>query len=343
MKIPLLSPLLSRIDGFIRAMLVMVVLALLFPSLGASSGPLHLDIVTLLGVSLVFFLHGAALSREKIVEGARNWRLHLFVQSCTFVLFPLIGAVILLVCKPFIPAELLLGVFYLCALPSTVSSSVAMTAMARGNVPAAIFNATISGLIGMIATPLLMSFVIQASGAELSVGKALLSVAEQLLLPFVLGQLLRPLVGGFIAKYKAIINKVDREGILLIVFNSFADSTHAGVWSKYPWETIVAVAIMSGALLFVVLGMTTWIARRFGFGLADEITAVFCGSKKSLANGVPMAKILFAGNPALGLIVLPIMIYHQLQLIVCSTLARKYADRVAHAERAADTGAGQPA
>jgi predicted Na+-dependent transporter len=224
MKIPLLSPLLSRIDGFIRAMLVMVVLALLFPSLGASSGPLHLDIVTLLGVSLVFFLHGAALSREKIVEGARNWRLHLFVQSCTFVLFPLIGAV-----------------------------------------------------------------------------------------------------------------------ILLIVFNSFADSTHAGVWSKYPWETIVAVAIMSGALLFVVLGMTTWIARRFGFGLADEITAVFCGSKKSLANGVPMAKILFAGNPALGLIVLPIMIYHQLQLIVCSTLARKYADRVAHAERAADTGAGQPA
>ena len=165
----------------------------------------------------------------------------------------------------------------------------------------------------------------------------------RLLLPFVLGQLLRPLVGGFIAKYKAIINKVDRAVILLIVFNSFADSTHAGVWSKYPWETIVAVAIMSGALLFVVLGMTTWIARRFGFGLADEITAVFCGSKKSLANGVPMAKILFAGNPALGLIVLPIMIYHQLQLIVCSTLARKYADRVAHAERAADTGAGQPA
>lgn len=128
MKIPFLS----RIDGFIRAMLVMVLLALLFPSLGASAGPLHLDIVTVLGVSLVFFLHGAALSREKIVEGARNWRLHLFVQSCTFVLFPLIGAAILVACKPFIPAELLLGVFYLCALPSTVSSSVAMTAMKPG-------------------------------------------------------------------------------------------------------------------------------------------------------------------------------------------------------------------
>ncbi|AGH84997.1 bile acid:sodium symporter [Ralstonia solanacearum] len=339
MKIPFLS----RIDGFIRAMLVMVLLALLFPSLGASAGPLHLDIVTVLGVSLVFFLHGAALSREKIVEGARNWRLHLFVQSCTFVLFPLIGAAILVACKPFIPAELLLGVFYLCALPSTVSSSVAMTAMAKGNVPAAIFNATISGLIGMVATPLLMSFVIQASGAELPVGKALLGVAEQLLLPFVLGQLLRPAIGGFITRYKAIINKVDRAVILLIVFNSFADSTHAGVWSKYPWETIVAVAIMSGALLFVVLGATTWIARRFGFGLADEITAVFCGSKKSLANGVPMAKILFAGNPALGLIVLPIMIYHQLQLIVCSTLARRYADRIAHAEDRAADRAGQPA
>ncbi|WP_439891991.1 bile acid:sodium symporter family protein [Ralstonia sp. 25C] len=339
MKIPLLS----RIDGFIQAMLVMVLLALFFPALGASDGPLHLDVVTILGVSLVFFLHGAALSREKIIEGARNWRLHLFVQSCTFILFPLIGAAILLACKPFIPAELLLGVFYLCALPSTVSSSVAMTAMAKGNVPAAIFNATISGLIGMIATPLLMSFVIHASGADLSVGKALLGVAEQLLLPFVLGQLLRPAVGGLINKYKTIINKVDRVVILLIVFNSFADSTHAGVWSKYPWETIVAVAIMSGALLFVVLGATTWLSRRAGFVLADEVTAVFCGSKKSLANGIPMAKILFAGNPALGLIVLPTMIYHQLQLIVCSALARKYADRVAHAEADAKVQEGAPA
>ena len=343
MKIPLLSPLLSQIDGFIRAMLVMVALALFFPALGASDGPLRLDIVTIVGVSLVFFLHGAALSREKIVEGARNWRLHLFVQSCTFILFPLIGAVILFVCKPFIPAELLLGVFYLCALPSTVSSSVAMTAMAKGNVPAAIFNATISGLIGMIATPLLMSFVIQASGADLSVGKALLGVAEQLLLPFVLGQLLRPVLGGFINKHKAIISKVDRTVILLIVFNSFADSTHAGVWSKYPWETIVAVAVMSSALLFVVLGATTWLSRRAGFSLADEITAVFCGSKKSLANGVPMGKILFAGNSALGLIVLPLMIYHQLQLIVCSTLARRYADRVAHAEARATAPASRVA
>jgi len=339
MKIPLLS----RIDGFIQAMLVMVALALLFPSLGASSGPLHLDIVTELGVSLIFFLHGAALSREKIVEGARNWRLHLFVQSCTFILFPLIGAVILVVCRPFIPAQLLLGVFYLCALPSTVSSSVAMTAIARGNVPAAIFNATISGLIGMMVTPLLMSFVIQASGAELSVGKAMLGVAEQLLLPFVLGQLARPAIGGLMTKYKAITNKIDRAVILLIVFNSFADSTHAGVWSKYPWETIVAVAAMSGALLFVVLGTTTWLSRRAGFGLADEITAVFCGSKKSLSAGVPMAKILFAGNPALGLIVLPIMIYHQLQLIVCSALARKYADRVAHTEASAAAPASRPA
>ena len=151
------------------------------------------------------------------------------------------------------------------------------------------------------------------------------------------------MLGGFINKHKAIISKVDRAVILLIVFNSFADSTHAGVWSKYPWETIVAVAVMSSALLFVVLGATTWLSRRAGFSLADEITAVFCGSKKSLANGVPMGKILFAGNSALGLIVLPLMIYHQLQLIVCSTLARRYADRVAHAEARATAPASRVA
>jgi len=178
----------------------------------------------------------------------------------------------------------------------------------------------------MIATPLLMSFVIQASGADLSVGKALLGVAEQLLLPFVLGQLLRPVLGGFINKHKAIISKVDRAVILLIVFNSFADSTHAGVWSKYPWETIVAVAVMSSALLFVVLGATTWLSRRAGFSLADEITAVFCGSKKSLATGVPMAQVLFAGG-AIGVLILPLMLFHQIQLMVCAVLAQRYAKR----------------
>lgn len=326
----LLSPfkrLYDLIDGFVLIMLAAIALALAAPDIGAGDGPLHLGLVTSLGVALVFFLHGAALSRDKLVAGARHWRLHAFVQSFTYLVFPAVGAVLLIALHDRLPADLLLGVFFLCALPSTVSSSVAMTSMARGNVPGAIFNATISGLIGMAVTPLLMGLVISASGASMPLGKALLGVALQLLLPFALGQLARPLIGAWLARHKAITSKIDRGVIVLIVYSSFCDATAAGLWHQYSWQTIGSVMALSAVMLFAILCATTFVARRFGFSVEDEITAVFCGSKKSLANGIPMAKILFAGHPALGLIVLPLMVYHQLQLIVCSVLASRYASR----------------
>ncbi len=326
----LLSPLkklYDLIDGFVLVMLAAIGLALLAPELGTGDGPLHLGLITSLGVALVFFLHGAALSRDKLVAGARHWRLHAFVQAFTYIVFPVVGLVLMLSLRHALPADLLLGVFYLCALPSTVSSSVAMTSMARGNVPGAIFNATISGLIGMALTPLLMGLVISASGASMPLGKALMGVALQLLLPFALGQAARPLIGKWLATKKAVTTKIDRGVIVLIVYSSFCDATAAGLWHQYHWQTIAAVMALAAVLLFVVLGTTTFVARRLGFSVEDEITAVFCGSKKSLANGIPMAKILFAGHPALGLLVLPLMVYHQLQLIVCSVIASRYASR----------------
>jgi sodium/bile acid cotransporter 7 len=322
-----LKKLYDLIDGFVLIMLAAIGVALLAPELGTGDGPLHLGLITSLGVALVFFLHGAAMSRDKLVAGARHWRLHTFVQSFTYIVFPLIGAVLVLTLRNVLPADLLLGIFFLCALPSTVSSSVAMTSMARGNVPGAIFNATVSGLIGMALTPLLMGLVISASGASMPLGKALTGVAMQLLLPFAIGQLARPLIGDWLAKRKKITTKIDRGVIVLIVYSSFCDATAAGLWHQYGWETIGAVMAISAVMLFVVLGLTTFTARRLGFSVEDEITAVFCGSKKSLANGIPMAKILFAGHPALGLLVLPLMVYHQLQLIVCSVMASRYANR----------------
>lgn len=326
----LLSPfkkLYDLIDGFVLVMLAAIGVALLAPSVGTSDGPLHLGLVTSLGVALVFFLHGAGLSRDKLVAGARHWRLHTFVQVFTYIVFPLVGAALMFLLRGQLPNDLLLGVFFLCALPSTVSSSVAMTSMARGNVPGAIFNASISGLIGMALTPLLMGLVISASGASMPLGKALMGVALQLLLPFALGQLARPMIGDWLARHKKITTKIDRGVIVLIVYSSFCDATAAGLWHQYGWQTIGAVMGIAAVLLFVILATTTVLARRLGFSVEDEITAVFCGSKKSLANGIPMAKILFAGHPALGLLVLPTMVYHQLQLIVCSVMASRYAAR----------------
>ncbi|SMC27464.1 solute carrier family 10 (sodium/bile acid cotransporter), member 7 [Andreprevotia lacus DSM 23236] len=310
-------------------MLCAVALALLWPAIGTSDGPLHLGLVTNLGVSLVFFLHGAALSRQSLKAGVSNWRLHAFVQSTTYLVFPLIGIVLVLAIRGALPPDLVLGVFYLCALPSTISSSVAMTSLGKGNVPGAIFNASLSNIVGMAATPLLIGIMVSTGGAHLPLGKAVLDIALQLLLPFVLGQLLRPWLADWLARNKPVISKLDRGVVVLIVYSSFCDSTAAGLWHNYAWWMLAVVFVLVGILLAVVLLGTTWISRSLGFSLPDEVAAVFCGSKKSLATGIPMAKLLFAGHPGLGLIVLPVMFYHQLQLLVCSVLARRYAERAA--------------
>ncbi len=318
-----------KIDGFLLAMLAAVGLALSAPSLGAQGGPLHLERVTAIGIALVFFLHGAALSMQNLRAGASNWRLHAFVQTSTYVLFPCIGWLILRLGHGYLPDDMLLGMFYLCVLSSTISSSVAMTAMAGGNIPGAIFNATLSSLLGMVLTPILIGLVAHTEQDSLPLGQAVRDIALQLLLPFVLGQAARPWLKVFMARFARAIHQTDRFVILLIVYASFSESTQAGLWSEYGVATIVSVVVMTGLLLAMVLTATIWTSRRLGFSKVDEITAVFCGSKKSLAGGIPIARLLFGSHPALGMIVLPIMIYHQLQLIACTILARRYATRLA--------------
>jgi sodium/bile acid cotransporter 7 len=318
------------IDGFVLSMLTAVAIASLFPVLGTSGGPLHLDSVTTLGISLVFFFSGAGLSFANLKAGVTNWRLHLLVQLSTFALFPLIGLVFVLAGANFFPKDLLSGFFYLCALPSTISTSIAMTQLARGNVAGAIFNATLSSLLGMVVTPLLVNLYMHTGGDGGSLLDQFAKVAEQLFLPLVLGQIARRWIGGWIAKNKKLVTLSDRTVIVLIVFNAFSDSAAAGIWSNYGWGTLAQTFVLTAGLLGVALTVTTWVARRAGFNTEDEIAGVFCGSKKSLAVGVPMAKLLL-GNVPLGMIVLPLMFYHQLQLFVCTLLAKRYASRPAAA------------
>lgn len=313
-----------KIDGFLGAMVGAILLALLAPSLGAKGGVLHLDLLTAIGIGLVFFLHGAALSPHAVKAGAANWRLHLFVHTSTFLLFPAIGFALYFGLARVLQPEVRIGLFFLAALPSTISSSVAMTAMARGNVAGAIFDATLSGLIGMVATPILVGLILATNRSHLELGDAIFDVMKSLLLPFAGGQLLRPLIGSFVLRNKSRISKLDRGVIVLIVYSAFCESTAAGIWSRYDPVAILSVALIVASVLAIILLATTWAARALDFSREDEIAAVFCGSKKSLANGAPIAAILFAGNPAMGMIMLPVMLYHQFQLIVCTMLARRY-------------------
>jgi len=323
------------IDGFLASMLGAVALALAFPQLGSADGPLHLDWVTNIGVALVFLLHGANLATDKLVAGMRHWRLHLFVQACTFALFPLIGLALAWLLTDHIAPGLLVGVLYLCLLPSTISSSVAFTALAGGNVAAAVFNATFSNLIGMVLTPLLVTQLLHVTGGGLPLGPAILGISVQLVLPFVLGQLLRPHVQGWLARHKALTHRLDRGVIVLIVFASFSESAAAGLWSGQGWRVVVEALGICAALLAVALTLTRLMSRRLGFAPADEIVAVFCGSKKSIASGIPIARLLFGTRPDLGLILLPALLYHQIQLMTCAALARRYARQPAH-------GSGKP-
>ncbi|HUD40499.1 MAG TPA: bile acid:sodium symporter family protein [Dokdonella sp.] len=329
----------SLLDGFTLALIGTVVLASLWPCEGAAA--VFFDRLTVAGIALLFFLHGARLSREAIVAGLLHWRLHLVVLAATFVVFPLVGLAFRPLAGAVLPAGLVFGLMYLCCLPSTVQSSIAFTAIARGNVPAAVCSASASNLLGVFATPLLVALLLGTPGGDGDSGSPLEAIGDivlQLLVPFVAGHLLRPWVGRFVERHRRVLGQTDRGTVLLVVYVAFSESVVEGLWHHVPPPALAILAACVLALLTLMLVLTTLGSRALGFSKEDEITIVFCGTKKSLATGVPMAKILFAGNPALGMIVLPIMLFHQVQLMACAWLAQRYARRPADAAQTAASG-----
>jgi sodium/bile acid cotransporter 7 len=314
-------------DWFLCGMLLATLLAYFFPTFGASGGAMHAEWVIHIGIFVVFFLHGINLSGEQIRHGLKNTRLHLMVQGFTFGVFPLIWLVCNGLLGSHVPSLLMLGFFYLCALPSTISSSVALTGSAGGNVPAAILNASLSSVLGVFLTPLLVSLVVGSGAGGIDLGSTLLDLCMMLLLPLVLGQCLRRWLAGFFSRYKRYTSIIDKLVILLLVYAAFCNSMVSGIWQQQGNGVLLSALLGSAALLAVILWMTARTARALRLDNGDEIAAVFCASKKSLAAGVPMAALIFGNNPGLGLILLPIMIYHPLQLIVCSVLAERYASR----------------
>lgn len=312
-------------QAFPLGMAAAVALAFWAPAAGGGTR-VPVDRIADAGIFVVFFLHGVGLSTEKLRAGIARWKVHLVVQGFTFGVFPLVWWGVRAAAGEALPRELSLGFLYLAALPSTISSSVALTAVARGNVAAAAFNASLSSLLGVFLTPLLVRAGGAAAG-ELPLGAAILDIAGLLLVPFVLGQLARPLVGAWFGRSRRATSVLDRGVILLLVYLSFSESVAAGLWGRYGLRAVALTVVGAGLLLALILAATRRTAALLRFDVEDEIATVFCGSKKTLASGVPMAKLIFGAHPGLGLIVLPIMFYHQLQLFVCSILAERYARR----------------
>jgi sodium/bile acid cotransporter 7 len=306
-------------------MLLSVVLAASFFPAGGKMAP-ELDILTILMIGLLFFLHGAKLSREAVIAGATHWRLHLAVFCCTFVLFPLLGLLLKPALLTLLTPELYLGILFLCVLPSTVQSSIAFTAVARGNVPAAICSASASNLLGIFITPVLVGIMVVSSTAGHSSEEAVLKIVYQLLLPFVAGQLARRWIGPWIDSHKGLLQVVDRSSILLVVYAAFSEAVRQGLWHQLPLGRVFNLILVCCVMLGLMMMVIAWSSRRFGFSKEDEITIVFCGSKKSLATGIPMAKVLMTST-TVSMVLLPLMLFHQIQLLVCAVMANRYASR----------------
>ncbi|MDB4984973.1 MAG: hypothetical protein JWN04_151 [Myxococcaceae bacterium] len=313
-----------RIDPYIAAIFGCVALASILPARGVVADAF--DYAVAIAIAVLFFLYGARLSPREAWEGARNVKLHGLVLLFTFAVFPLLSLLTHFLVPTFLTPELYLGVVFLSALPSTVQSSIAFTSIARGNVAAALCAASASNLLGVLITPLLVGLLLSKQGLNLS-GSSLQKLALQLLLPFFLGQLLRPWIRSFVTRHRQVLSYVDRGSILLVVYAAFSEGVVAGIWQQISPTALALLMAVTAGLLALVLCLTTLASRRLGFSTADEITIVMCGSKKSLASGLPIATVLFPAA-TVGLTVLPLMIFHQIQLVVCAWLARRYAERL---------------
>lgn len=320
----MIQRLFSVFEPFILSLLATVALATILPARGGFA--MFAGYLADAGIVLLFFLHGAKLSRDAIWTGMRNWPLHLAVLASTFILFPLLG--LGMIRLPGIDPSLAMGILFLTLLPSTVQSSIAFTAIARGNVAAAICSASFSNLLGILVTPALVALLMKVEGGA---GVSLASVEGillQLLAPFVAGHLLRPWIGGFVGRHKSLLTLVDRGSILLVVYTAFGAAVVEGLWTRVSPGDLGSLFLLCLLLLGLILAATYLIARAMRLPPEDAIVLQFCGSKKSLASGVPMAGVLFPAAQV-GVILLPVMLFHQIQLIACAMLARHYGERSA--------------
>lgn len=318
----MLGRLRKRIDPYIVAMFAVVLLATILPAQGR--GATVAGIAADAGIIFLFFLYGTRISPTAAWQGLCNGPLQISVLLSTYMMFPALGFILVHLLPAGLPPALTTGVIFLCLLPSTVQSSIAFTSIARGNVPAALCAASVSSIVGVFLTPILAGWLLDTAGVKLSFG-VLRDIVAQLLVPFLAGQLLRPWLQHWVQKHRTVLGLADRGSILLIIYVAFSKGMVDNIWQAIGISDLLVVGLVLTVLLGLALGITITMARRIlRLSREDEIVLLFCGSKKSLASGLPMASVILPG-PQLGLILLPLMLFHQLQLVVCAFLAQRYA------------------
>jgi len=317
-----------KIDGFVLSIALTVVVAYFFPFFGTEESPINIGTLANYGISFIFLFYGLKLNREKIKSGLSNWKLHVVVQLATFLLFPLL----VLCVKPFvantaIATNIWLAFYFMACLPSTVSSSVVMVGLAKGNIPGAIFNASISGIIGILVTPLWMGFFLQTNTAEFDFTDTYIDLIVQIIIPILLGLFLQKYIGHWSSKYNTQLAYFDKGVILLIIYKSFAHAFTTGLFESVSIGILLSIFVGVVVLFVILYFVLSLVCKLLHFNVEDKITALFCGSKKSLVHGTVFSSVMFGASPILGIILLPIMIYHAFQIVAISFIAQKYSNR----------------
>jgi sodium/bile acid cotransporter 7 len=308
-------------DPFLLYLIGTVVLATFLPARGSFA--VAVGWLSMVTIVLLFFFAGAKLAREQVISGLTHWRLHLIILASTFLFFPLVGLAASKLLPGALSPLLWTGMLFICALPSTVQSAIALVSLARGNVPAAIASASASQMLGVVLTPIIMGLMAGAHGGSIGFG-GMVTIVFEIVIPFIVGHLARPLIGGWVARNKQIVGLTDRSTIIIAVYGAFSAAVLEGIWHKLPAREFAVLFVADALLLAIGLIFTAIMGRMLGFNREDRITIQFCGTKKSLVQGAPMAKVLFPPAQA-GVVLLPLMLFHQMQLMACAWLARRYA------------------
>src|SRR5690606_1946935 len=316
-----------KIDKFVLSIMAVIGIAYIFPKWGTQDSRVPIDTIATVGISLIFFFYGLKLSPAKLRSGLKNWKLHALVQIATFLIIP----VLVLFFHPLLRTEeqemIWLAFFFLAVLPSTVSSSVGMVSLAKGNIPAAIFNASIAGIIGIAITPLWLALFMQDIQMDFDFTDIYIKLILQIIFPVVMGLLLQRFLGTWAQKHNSKLSIFDKSIILLIIYKSFAESFEENIFGSVSIFDLLIICTGVSALFFMAYFITGYVARKLRFNREDQITAQFCGTKKSLVHGTVFSKILFGNMASIGIILLPLMLYHALQILILSILATKMADR----------------
>ncbi|MBC7000093.1 bile acid:sodium symporter family protein [Cytophaga sp. FL35] len=316
-----------KIDYFVTGILFVILLAYMFPHVISGSTAQLLNTISSIGISLIFFFYGLKLSPDKLKSGLGNFKLHFLIQGATFLLFP----VLVLLFRPLITSAeqetIWLAFFFLAALPSTVSSSVVMVSLAKGNIPAAIFNASISGIIGILVTPLWMGFFWDNSEINFNLKEIYVNLILQVLVPVFVGMSLQRFFGAIVQRNSSKLATFDKAVILLIIYKSYVKSFNEDLFGNISWMDLALLFVGAGILFVIVYYLLQFISKYLDFSMEDCITAQFCGTKKSLVHGTVFSKILFGSMAIQGIILLPLMVFHILQMIVISAIANKYGRR----------------